>query len=72
MPAVRTTRKLMKMDEIKAKARSLGIEPGKMKKTDLIRMIQQWEGNTPCFGTSRGECTNEACCFIGDCLKIKT
>jgi hypothetical protein len=71
MLGVKTKRKSMRMVEIKDKAKFLGIVPGRMKKTELIHTIQQWEGNTQCFGRSNGECTNEECCFIGDCLRTK-
>jgi hypothetical protein len=62
--------KPMKMPEIREKARALGITPGKMKKADLIHAIQQAEGCTPCFGTSKGQCQYLDCCFIHDCHKI--
>jgi hypothetical protein len=59
----------MKMSEIKEKAQGLGINPGNMKKTELIHAIQHAEGNTACFGTAEGFCPNSDCCFIYDCLK---
>lgn len=58
----------MKMPEIKAKAKGLGIQAGKMKKGDLIRAIQEREGNFPCFQTSEGECSQWECCWRTDCL----
>ena len=58
----------MKMAEIRKKAEALGIVPGKMKKTELIRAIQQTEGNTPCFETSDGSCAQLDCCFRSECL----
>ena len=61
----------MKANEVKEKAKSLGIDCGKMKKTELIRAIQEAEGNTPCFGTSNGNCQYTDCCFIEDCLKTQ-
>ncbi|MCK4291597.1 MAG: SAP domain-containing protein [Planctomycetes bacterium] len=69
MPAT-VVEKRMNMPEIKAKARDLGITPGKMKKTELIRSIQSAEGCTPCYGTSNGQCPYTDCCFIKDCLRI--
>ena len=66
-----TTEKRMGMPEIKAKARSLGIIPGKMKKPELIHTIQVTEGYEPCFGRSGGQCGNTECCFINDCLKVR-
>ncbi len=59
----------MTMNEITKKAKALGINPGKMKKPELIHAIQTAEGNTPCFGRSNGQCPNVDCCFIQDCLK---
>lgn len=64
------TEKQMGMPEIRAKAQSLGIDPGKMKKTELIHTIQVAEGYSPCFGRSNGQCGNTGCCFIKDCLKV--
>ena len=72
MPATKIAAKSMKMPELRAKAKSLGIKPGKMKKMDLVHAIQMAEGYTPCFGRSGGYCPNLDCCFMADCLKIKT
>ncbi|HUT30723.1 MAG TPA: hypothetical protein VMX13_13090 [Sedimentisphaerales bacterium] len=63
--------KSMTMSQIKQKAISVGVQPGDMKKTELIRSIQKAEGYTPCFGTSNGRCPYTDCCFMGDCLTIK-
>lgn len=60
----------MKMPEIRSKAQRLGIKPGKMNKSDLIRAIQMQEGNTPCFGTTMSPCDQEACCWRADCLAM--
>ncbi|MDI6780832.1 MAG: SAP domain-containing protein [bacterium] len=60
----------MKLDEIKGKAKGLGIVCGKMKKEDIIREIQVSEGNFDCFGTAvNNECDQETCCWREDCLK---
>jgi hypothetical protein len=69
MAAVMT--KPMNMTEIKAKAKDLGINPGKMKKVDLVRAIQMAECNNPCYGTNDGSCPWTECCFMGDCHKVK-
>jgi len=71
MPVANVPAKSMKMPEIKQKAKMLGMRPGKMKKTELIRAIQLAEGYTPCFGTSNGQCLHTDCCFMEDCLKIR-
>jgi len=72
MPATKVAVNSMKMPEIRMKAQALGIIPGKMKKTELIRAIQTAEGNSPCFGWSNGQCPYTNCCFIKDCLKIRS
>ena len=72
MPSTKVVYKCMGMPEIKQKAKLLGINPGKMKKADLIHTIQNVEGNNACFGHSNGQCSNIDCCFMGDCLKIKS
>jgi len=74
MPATEVVKKQQKqlsMPEIRVKAKALGINPGKMKKAELIHAIQQTEGYTPCFGRSNGRCPYTDCCFMKDCLKVK-
>ena len=61
--------KRISLPEIRMKAKALGIDPGKMKKPELIHTIQVTEGYSPCFGTSGGHCDYTDCCFIKDCLK---
>ena len=70
MPATVVAKKSMSLSQIKTKAKALGINPGKMKKTELIHSIQAAEGYTPCFGSSNGQCPYTDCCFMKDCLKI--
>ena len=41
----------MKVKDIKAKAKEMGIDPRKMKKEELIRAIQQAENNIVCYAT---------------------
>jgi len=72
MPATKVADKSMSMSEIKMKAKSLGLSPGKMSKIELIHSIQSAEGNTPCFGKSHGQCPYTNCCFMKDCLKIRS
>ena len=60
----------MKMTEVKQKARSMGIRPGKMRKTELIRTVQRQESSPDCFGRSFGNCPRTECCFWSDCIKI--
>ena len=63
--------KSMTMTEIKAKAKLRGVEPGKMKKADLIHAIQIAEGCAPCYGRSNGDCPWVQCCWRSDCFKAK-
>lgn len=58
----------MKMIDIKAKAKDLGLKSGKMKKEELIRAIQEKEGNFPCFGSALERCSQTDCCWREDCL----
>lgn len=71
MGSIGVARKSMTVAEIKTKAKTLGIEPGKMKKADLIRSIQIAEGCTPCYGRSNGDCPWTECCWRTDCFKVK-
>lgn len=58
----------MDMEEIRAIARSRGIEPGAMGKTGLVRAIQRAEGNLDCYGTATElECEQEDCLWREDC-----
>jgi hypothetical protein len=58
----------MKLDEIKEIAKKYNIKAGKMKKADLVRAIQQAEGNEVCFETGQaGTCGQDACLWREDC-----
>ena len=58
----------MKFQEIRAKAQEMSIDAGKMKKRDLIRVIQRNEGNTECFDTgSSSRCGQDNCLWMADC-----
>jgi len=72
MTPVKVAERAMTMGEIKDKAKNLGITPGSMKKTELIRSIQGAEGNNACYGTTNGTCQWTDCCFRADCLKIRS
>ncbi len=72
MVAINTSPGTMKMPEIKQKAKSLGISCGKLKKAELIQTIQKAEGFTVCYGNSNGNCQNSDCCFMQECLKVKS
>lgn len=58
----------MNMNEVKAVAKDRGVKPGRMKKEELIRTIQQQEGNPQCFNTSFSQdCGQGECLWRGDC-----
>jgi hypothetical protein len=58
----------MNMTEIKKIAVGLGIKPGRMKKVDLVRTIQDAEGNPQCFQTERAkQCEETDCLWRSDC-----
>jgi len=58
----------MKLSDIKQKAKTLGVDPLRMKKPDLIRAIQKAEGNTACFGSRIPDCPQTNCCWRPDCM----
>ena len=61
----------MKVAEIKTKARNLGFDPARMKKTDLIRNIQSMEGNQACYKMNNAYCDQYNCCWREDCKPDK-
>ncbi len=71
MSPISVAQKSPTMAQIKAKAKTLGINPGKLKKADLIHSIQVAEGCTPCYGRSNGDCPWTQCCWRGDCFTAK-
>ena len=62
----------MKLPEVREKAKALGLIPRNMRKADLIHAIQRREGHTLCFGRSNGNCPYTDCCFMDDCLRVKS
>jgi len=58
----------MKIQEVREKAKPLGIKTFGKKKVDLIRAIQSKEGNVPCFKTGLDSCDQFNCCWRSDCL----
>lgn len=58
----------MKMQDVKEKAAKIGVKAGRKTKTDLIRTIQESEGNIPCFQTvAFFSCFEEDCCWRPEC-----
>jgi len=58
----------MDMTVFKEKAKELGIKAVRKNSTDLIKSIQQAEGNFPCFKTASGFCDQYDCLWRTDCL----
>ncbi len=59
----------MKMDGVKKLAEQVGIKPGKLRKAELVRAIQDKEGNIPCYATNSSEtCGQPDCCWRDDCI----
>lgn len=58
----------MKIEQIREIAKQRGINPAKMKKGEIIRAIQEAEGNPMCFATGKsGECGQLNCLWREDC-----
>lgn len=56
------------MADVKKKAQDMGIKAGRMKKVELIRSIQQMEGNPECFQSGRETCDQMECCWRDECV----
>lgn len=58
----------MKLDEIKEIARQHNIKTVKAKKSELVRTIQQAEGNEQCFDSGKAAiCGQDSCMWREDC-----
>jgi hypothetical protein len=58
----------MTLKEIREKARSMGIKNyTRFRKENLIRIIQETEGNSPCFKNTC-DCGEHQCLWRQDCL----
>ena len=58
----------MKVQEIKEIAQRMAIQSGKLKKSELIRVIQRTEGNCECFDSGRSaQCGQQGCLWADDC-----
>jgi hypothetical protein len=65
---IRRENKNMKLDEIKEIAKQHNIKTAKMKKAELVRAIQQAEGNEQCFDSGKATtCDQEKCLWREDC-----
>jgi len=60
----------MKMDDIKKIAKNMGLNVAKLKKQNLIQLIQETEGNIACYATAAvSSCGQEQCLWREDCVK---
>ena len=63
----------MKVQEIKTIVKERGLKPGRLTKTDLVRLLQQEEGNFTCFATAvDGQCDQLTCMWREDCFSAAT
>jgi len=58
----------MKMQEVYAMARRLGINSFGKTKKEVIQEIQRKEGNFDCYGSAQDHCDQENCAFRSSCL----
>jgi hypothetical protein len=62
---------MMKMHEVRALARSMGVKIGGLSKVEAIRKLQRAEGNFDCFGrAANGYCDQTGCLFHEECLSV--
>ncbi|MSN24961.1 MAG: SAP domain-containing protein [Geobacter sp.] len=58
----------MKLEEIRTIAKKHQIKAGRSNKMELIRSIQQAEGNPQCFNSDTSKvCGQQGCLWRGDC-----
>ena len=59
----------VKIQKIRSIAKEMRVNSARRNKGQIIRAIQETEGNFPCFGTARdGYCDREDCIWKEDCL----
>ncbi|NLI81920.1 MAG: SAP domain-containing protein [Deltaproteobacteria bacterium] len=58
----------MKMQDVRAMAKRMGIKSFGKSKGELIREIQRAEGNFDCYGTATDFCDQLDCLFRSSCL----
>lgn len=60
----------MKMQDVRAMAKAMGVKTANMKKSEAIRAIQRSEGNFDCYGRAKGGyCDQGNCLFYDECMK---
>jgi hypothetical protein len=58
----------MTLQEIKEVAKQRGVALGKMKKAEIVRAIQEAEGNAACFETGKSaDCGQSNCLWLQAC-----
>lgn len=58
----------MKLEEVKKIAKNRGLQITNLKKAEIIRSIQQDEGNVACYNTGAApNCNQENCLWRDDC-----
>ena len=58
----------VKIEQVREKAKELGVKTGRVTKTELIRCIQLAEGFNPCFDTGKADwCGQYECCWRPAC-----
>jgi hypothetical protein len=58
----------MTLQEIREIAKKRGLTVGKMKKVEIVRAIQEAEGNAACFDTGKSaECGQSGCLWLRTC-----
>lgn len=61
----------MNMKEITAIAKTIGIKTSKLKKVNLVRVIQRTEGNFDCFASAyENVCDQTECIWRKDCFEL--
>jgi hypothetical protein len=58
---------MMKLVNVRAKAKLLGISDPADNRDDLIRQIQKYEGYTACF-KSKETCAEKGCSWYQECI----
>lgn len=60
----------MKFEEVRAIAKSHGIQAVRHSRTELVKMIQREEGNFDCYSTAYdGICDQMGCCWREGCFE---
>lgn len=58
----------MKINEVRALGKSMGINSFGKNKVELIKEIQREQGNFDCFGTAKDYCDPLECLFRASCF----